>query len=291
VIHAFNERGFDALDPKPSGGRRKQIGEQLGSWICTIARTSPADWGITGPTARANLRTAVWALRQALGADALVTTRSSVALGPLVRDIDDPSDLDDELCAGLDEDWVEAARAEHRRHRIARLDTLIAETRDPASAARTAARRCGLTPLDESAHQAVDRGSRPQGGRLALREPAGPYRADQPRGLELGGDLGIEVGYQLHRPDQQRFRRFRVAGARSFQACPSSTRARSSAGASGARRSPARRYAASEAVGLHATVLNHSPRRHQAADWSAGLNRASAPSHARSKSAFRPDQA
>lgn len=47
VIHAFNERGFDALDPKPSGGRPKKIGEQLRAWICTIARTSPADWGIT----------------------------------------------------------------------------------------------------------------------------------------------------------------------------------------------------------------------------------------------------
>jgi transposase len=48
VIHAFNERGFDALDPKPSGGRPKRIGEQLRAWICTIARTSPADWGLTG---------------------------------------------------------------------------------------------------------------------------------------------------------------------------------------------------------------------------------------------------
>ena len=47
VIHAFNERGFDALDPKPSGGRPKKIGEQIRAWICTIARTSPADWGIT----------------------------------------------------------------------------------------------------------------------------------------------------------------------------------------------------------------------------------------------------
>jgi hypothetical protein len=44
VIHAFNERGFDALDPKPSGGPGRKIGEQLCSWICTIARTSPADW-------------------------------------------------------------------------------------------------------------------------------------------------------------------------------------------------------------------------------------------------------
>ena len=47
VIHAFNERGFDALDPKPSGGRPKKIGEQIRAWICAIARTSPADWGIT----------------------------------------------------------------------------------------------------------------------------------------------------------------------------------------------------------------------------------------------------
>jgi transposase len=47
VIHAFNEPGFDALDPKPSGGRPKRIGEQIRAWICAIARTSPADWGIT----------------------------------------------------------------------------------------------------------------------------------------------------------------------------------------------------------------------------------------------------
>jgi transposase len=47
VIHAFNERGFDALDPEPSGGRPTKIGEQVRAWICAIARTSPADWGIT----------------------------------------------------------------------------------------------------------------------------------------------------------------------------------------------------------------------------------------------------
>ena len=28
--------------------RPKKIGEQLRNWICTIARTSPADWGLTG---------------------------------------------------------------------------------------------------------------------------------------------------------------------------------------------------------------------------------------------------
>ncbi|MBB4908863.1 IS630 family transposase [Actinophytocola algeriensis] len=47
VIHAFNERGFDALDPKWSGGRPKVIGERIRERICLIARTSPVDWGIT----------------------------------------------------------------------------------------------------------------------------------------------------------------------------------------------------------------------------------------------------
>ena len=48
VIHAFNERGFDALDPKWSGGRRRKIGDQIRTWICLIARTSPAECGLTG---------------------------------------------------------------------------------------------------------------------------------------------------------------------------------------------------------------------------------------------------
>ncbi len=47
VIHAFNERGFDALDPKWSGGRPKTISDQVREHICLIARTSPADWKIT----------------------------------------------------------------------------------------------------------------------------------------------------------------------------------------------------------------------------------------------------
>ncbi|MEU7108126.1 IS630 family transposase [Streptomyces sp. NPDC046215] len=47
VIHAFNERGFDALDPKWSGGRPKTISNEVREHICLIARTSPADWKIT----------------------------------------------------------------------------------------------------------------------------------------------------------------------------------------------------------------------------------------------------
>lgn len=48
VVHAFNERGFDALDPKWSGGRPRVIRAQTRERICLIARTVPADWGITG---------------------------------------------------------------------------------------------------------------------------------------------------------------------------------------------------------------------------------------------------
>jgi hypothetical protein len=49
VIHAFNERGFDALDPEWSGGRPRTIGNKIREWICLIARTSPAECGITAP--------------------------------------------------------------------------------------------------------------------------------------------------------------------------------------------------------------------------------------------------
>ncbi|WP_199885317.1 helix-turn-helix domain-containing protein [Streptomyces sp. CB00455] len=41
MIHAFNERGFDALDPKWSGGRPRTIGSQVREHICLVARTSP----------------------------------------------------------------------------------------------------------------------------------------------------------------------------------------------------------------------------------------------------------
>jgi transposase len=81
VIHAFNERGFAALDPKPSGGRPKRIGEQLRTWICTIARTSPADWGLTGFS--------TWSLtklRDHLLAEGIVVAISRETLRRILRD-------------------------------------------------------------------------------------------------------------------------------------------------------------------------------------------------------------
>jgi transposase len=47
VIHAFNERGFDALNPQWNGGHSKTISDEAREHICLIARTSPADWKIT----------------------------------------------------------------------------------------------------------------------------------------------------------------------------------------------------------------------------------------------------
>lgn len=47
VIHAFNDRGFAALDPKWTGGRPRTIGDEIRRRICLIAMASPAEWGIT----------------------------------------------------------------------------------------------------------------------------------------------------------------------------------------------------------------------------------------------------
>ncbi|WP_233513385.1 helix-turn-helix domain-containing protein [Micromonospora craterilacus] len=41
MIHAFNDRGFDALNPKWRGGTPHRISEQTRDWICVIARCDP----------------------------------------------------------------------------------------------------------------------------------------------------------------------------------------------------------------------------------------------------------
>ncbi|WP_222709767.1 helix-turn-helix domain-containing protein [Microbispora sp. CSR-4] len=55
VIHAFNERGFEALDPKWSGDHPRAISERVRKHICLIATTVPAEWGISGQS--------TWSLR------------------------------------------------------------------------------------------------------------------------------------------------------------------------------------------------------------------------------------
>jgi len=45
VIHAFNESGFAALDPKWSGGRPKRFGPPVRETVCRIAKTPPQELG------------------------------------------------------------------------------------------------------------------------------------------------------------------------------------------------------------------------------------------------------
>jgi len=146
------------------------------------------------PTARANLRTAVWGLRRALGVDAVEATRTSVALAGAVRDLDeigpviaggDLSPLDATPCVGLDDDWVAAARAEHLRRCVAALDALAAAAPDPADAARWTARRCALTPLDEPAHRVLIERLAAAGDR------AGALVAGRELAERLRGELGV----------------------------------------------------------------------------------------------------
>ena len=46
VIHAFNEQGFAALDPKWSGGRPRRIGPAAAELVCRIAKTPPQQLGL-----------------------------------------------------------------------------------------------------------------------------------------------------------------------------------------------------------------------------------------------------
>jgi DNA-binding SARP family transcriptional activator len=126
-------------------------------------------------SARASLRSAVWALRRALGPEGgahLVASRDAIGLedvwcdavefgrlaseGSLERAID----LSErgELLAGFDDDWALAARDEHRAAAAEALGMLAAQARDagdPRAAAGWAKRRLALDPLSEDAARAL----------------------------------------------------------------------------------------------------------------------------------------
>ena len=46
VIHAFNDKGFAALDPKWSGGRPPKFGPHARGLVCRVARTPPQQAGL-----------------------------------------------------------------------------------------------------------------------------------------------------------------------------------------------------------------------------------------------------
>jgi DNA-binding SARP family transcriptional activator len=125
-------------------------------------------------SARASLRTALSALRQALGpaAEALSADRETVGLaGPpdvvvdalefdaLVRGgrLEEALALGDaDLLAGVQDDWALLTRASHRErrgHALGVLARTAAERRDYAEAVALARRRTALDPFDEPAHR------------------------------------------------------------------------------------------------------------------------------------------
>ena len=165
--------------------------------------------GAAGPAARANLRTAVWALRKAVGDDALVTSRTAVGLRPEAITVD----LADgqrraaagdvaaaaalcrgELLPGYAEDWAEAAR---RRQRAELAETLTVRAAaaerdgDAAGAARWSRLRCELDPLNEAAHADLVRQLAAAGDR------AGALVAGREVTDRLRAELGVRPGPSL----------------------------------------------------------------------------------------------
>jgi DNA-binding SARP family transcriptional activator/tetratricopeptide (TPR) repeat protein len=114
-------------------------------------------------SARANLRTALWAVRTAWGEEdsPLRATRTTLALVDVSVDVDDEPIADRgfaELLPGLDDDWVLRARAEladRRAQVLAGLAEAAETDGDAAGAVRWSRRLAELRPLDESAHRSL----------------------------------------------------------------------------------------------------------------------------------------
>ena len=158
------------------------------------------------PAARANLRTAVWALRKAAGDDALIASRTKLGLRPEAVTVDladcrrraaagDASAAatlcHSELLAGYTEDWAEAAR---RRQRAELAEVLTARSAaaerdgDAATAAHWSRLRCELDPLNETAHADLVRQLAASGDR------AGALIAGREVTARLREELGVRPG-------------------------------------------------------------------------------------------------
>ena len=125
-------------------------------------------------SARASLRSALWALRRALGEEALVATRDRVGLAPdtwvdvLEADRLRAEGRPDEALAlcdgaflpGLDEEWALEAQDEHRERLVALLEELAAAAARDGDLRRSVAltrRQAALEPLSEEIHRALMR--------------------------------------------------------------------------------------------------------------------------------------
>jgi DNA-binding SARP family transcriptional activator/tetratricopeptide (TPR) repeat protein len=204
------------------GAAAERDGEQLslpppaGRLLALLAvRTGPRGreavaaqlWpGAAGAAARANLRTAMWALRKAVGDEVLMASRTTVGLRPEAVAVDladclrraEAGDLAaaavlcrGELLAGNAEDWADAARRQLREELAEVLDARAAAAEregDAATAARWSRLRCALDPLNEAAHAALVRQLAAAGDR------AGAVVAGREVTTRLHDELGVRPG-------------------------------------------------------------------------------------------------
>ena len=165
--------------------------------------------GSARPAARANLRTAVWALRKAVGDDPLIASRTAVGLRPDAVTVDlaecrgraAAGDVAaaavlcrGEVLPGFAEDWAEAARRQQRAELAEALASWSAAAErdgDPAAAARWSRLRCELDPLDEAAHADLVRQLAAAGDR------AGALVAGRAASDRLRSELGVRPGPAL----------------------------------------------------------------------------------------------
>src|SRR4051812_13666132 len=168
------ERDGEALEPPQRGPARSLLGWlALHPGVHSRAAVAAALWPrVLDTSARASLRTALSALRAAVGPDAVVAGRTSVGLARAPHvwiDVDEFEGLRaagraqealalcrGELLAGIEEDWALAARDAHRDAQgglPAPRARHAARAGDVASAITLARRRAALDPFDERAHR------------------------------------------------------------------------------------------------------------------------------------------
>lgn len=174
LLGALEVRRQGRCVPLPPGTRLRSLFGWLALYPGPHPRARVAAWfwpDVPDRSARASLRSAVWALRRSLGpaAACLVADRMWVGLRDdcLAVDVHEFSRLAAagryadaiRVCRGdllpeLDDDWVAEAREGHTERLAGVLGGLAAQAAaagDPGAAAAWARRRVALQPLDEQA--------------------------------------------------------------------------------------------------------------------------------------------
>jgi DNA-binding SARP family transcriptional activator/tetratricopeptide (TPR) repeat protein len=195
---------FDGVPLSMPGSDRVRA---LIGWLALHPGTHPRAYlaaqlwpDVPDASARASLRTAIWSVRQAWGAAAeqvLEGSRTSIGLRTDRLWVDAlaatptgaAAGLDaGELLPGVDDDWADAAREEHRIRRLRTLEEL-ATTADNdgriADAVAWSRQRCALAPLDEAAHRVLLRRL------LAAGDRAGAVLAARRFSEQLRQELGV----------------------------------------------------------------------------------------------------